>query len=74
MEDKTYYKLIDTNVGNNIISKITKFCKMHHKSQTKKEKDLTNHISITSNFYGQPKIHKSKQMKNTWETQKLEYI
>ena len=40
LENKTYYKLIDTNVDNNIISKITKFCKMHNKSLTKKERLL----------------------------------
>ena len=48
---------------------------MHNKSLTKKEKEfLTNHISKTSNFYGLPKRHKSKQIKNAVETQKSEYI
>ena len=75
LKDKTYYKLIDTNLDNNIISKITKFYKIHHKSQTKKEKVfLTNYISINCNFYGLPKIHKSKKIKNAVETQKSEYI
>ena len=58
LKDEANYKLIDTNIDNNIISKIIKFCKIHNKSLTKKEKDfLTNYISITSNFYGLPKIH-----------------
>ena len=75
LENKTYYKLIDTNIDNNIISKTTKFCKMHNKSLTKKEKEfLTNHISKTSNFYGLPKIHKSKQIKNAVEIQKYTEI
>ena len=58
LKDETNNKLIDKNMDNNTILKMTKFCKMHHKSQTKKkEKDfLTNYISITSNFYGLPKI------------------
>ena len=74
LKDETNYKLIDTNIDNDIISKITKFCKIH-KSQTKSEKDfLTNYVSITSNFYGLPKIHKSKQIKNDIETQKSECI
>ena len=74
LEDKTYYKLINTNVDSNIISKITKFCKIHNKLRTKKEKDfLTNYISITSNFYGLPRIHKSKLIKNAIETPKSEY-
>ena len=72
LEDKTYYKLINTNVDNNIISKITKFCKIHNKSLTKKEKDFLNYISITSNFYGLPRIHKSKLIKNAIETPKSE--
>ena len=64
LDDKTNFKLIDTNVNSNIISKITKFCKIHNESQTKKEKDfLINHISITSNFYELPKIPKSKQIR-----------
>ena len=74
LKDETNYKLIDTNIDNNI-SKITKFCKIHNKSLTKKEKDfLKNYISITSNFHRLPKIHKSKQIKNAGETWKSEYI
>ena len=46
---------------------------MLNKSLTKKEKDLTNHNSKTSNFDALPKIHKSKQIKNAVETQKSEY-
>ena len=47
---------------------------MLNKSLTKEEKDsLTNLISKTSNFYGLPKIHKSKQIKNAVEIQKSKY-
>ena len=60
LKDEAYYKLIDTNIDNNIISKIAKFCKIH-KSLTKKEMDL-NYNPITSNFCRLPKIHKSKQI------------
>ena len=45
LEDKTYYNtnlLIDTNIDNNIISKITKFCQIRNKTLTKKEKKLLN--------------------------------
>ena len=74
-KDETNYKLIDTNMDNNAISKIIKFCKIHNKPPTKKEKDfLTNYTPITSNFYELPKIHKSKQIKNAVVTQKSEYI
>ena len=71
MKDETNHKLIDRNIDNNMISKITKFNKIHNKSLTKKEK---YYISITSNFYGLPKIHMSKQIKNTVEIQKSDYI
>ena len=40
LKDETNYKLIDKNIDNNIISKITKFCKVHNQSQTKKERLL----------------------------------
>ena len=46
---------------------------MHNKSITLKN-FITNYISITCNFYGQPKTHKSKQIKSAVETQKSEYI
>ena len=75
LKDETNYKLIDTNIDNNLIFKIIKFCKIHNKSLTKKEKDfLTNYNRITSNFHGIPKIHKLKQIKNTLKTQESEYI
>lgn len=75
LEDRNNYKLIDTNIDKNIISKITKLCTTHNKILTKKEKDfLINFIPKTSNFYGLPKIHKSREIKAAIETQKSEYI
>ena len=62
LKDETNYKLIDTNIDNNFIQKIIKFCRIHSKSITKKEKDFLNYIFKTSNFYGLPKIHTSKQI------------
>ena len=54
---------MDTNIDN-IISKITKFCKTHNEALTKKEKDfLTNYIPKTCNFYGLPKIQYSDEIK-----------
>ena len=75
LKDETTYKLTDINVDNIIMSKIIKFCKIHNELQTKKRKRLlTNYIPKTRNFYGLPKIHKSKQIKRAVETQKSEYI
>ena len=38
LKNETNNKLRDTNIDNNIISKTTKFCKIHNKSLTKKKK------------------------------------
>ena len=40
LKEETGYKLIDTNIDNNIISKITKFYKIHDEKQTKKKRFL----------------------------------
>ena len=42
--DEINYKLIDTNTDNDIISKITKFCKTHKETLTKKRKDFLNNF------------------------------
>ena len=43
--DETNYKLINTKIYNDIISKLTKFYKMHNETLTKKEKySITNYI------------------------------
>ena len=33
LKDEANYKLIDTNIDNNTLSKIKKFCKIHNKSR-----------------------------------------
>lgn len=75
LNDKSNYKPIDANMDKKIISQINKFCAKYDDKLTKKEKDyLINFNSKTSNFYGLPKIHKSKEIKYAIETQKAEYI
>ena len=49
-KEETNYKFIDTNMDINIILKNTTFSKLHNKSLTKKEKDLTSYIPKSSNF------------------------
>ena len=52
LRGETNYKVIDKNIDNNIISKITKFYKTLNKTQTRKEEDfLTNYIPKISNFF-----------------------
>ena len=64
LRDETNNEIIYTNISNDIISKITKFCKIQNKTLTKKEKDFkTNYIPKTSHFNGLPKIHKSEDKK-----------
>ena len=76
---KTYYRtiikkilndeLLDANIDSKIISKITKFYRIHNKSVTKKEKDFsTDYIPQTSNFYGLLKVHKSEEIQKAIET------
>ena len=70
LRDETNYKLIDTNIDNYIISKITKFCKTHN--ETKKEiVSLSNYIPKTTNFYGLTNIPKSKEMKKSYRNTKI---
>ena len=75
LKDENNYKSLDNNIDQKILSKIKRFCQTHDKTLTKKEKDfLTKFNCKTSNFYGLPKIHKSKEIKNAIKTQNKEYI
>lgn len=58
-----YYKKLDQNPHKEILKKYRSFLKEHHIQLTKKECDyLMNFECKTSNFYGLPKIHKSKEI------------
>ena len=65
LKDETNNKIIDTNVDNIIIPKITKFSKTHNKTQTKKkEKDFfTNYILKNNKISLTTKNHGSNEMK-----------
>lgn len=82
--DKTYYKtkilelLSDTenyiplseNEDDSILRKIKKLIKEYEKHFTKNEKDyIINFLMRTSYFYGLPKIHKSKVIKDAVKEQ-----
>jgi len=63
-DDKTYAHL-NTNNDHKVLNKIKKLTKKYHECFTEKETDyLLNFESKTSNMYGLPKIHKSKQINN----------
>ena len=40
LRDQTNYKLININIDNDIISRITKFCSILGETLTKKEKEI----------------------------------
>ena len=70
LRDETNLKLIDTNLDNDVILKLTKFCKTLNETLNRKRKDfLFNYIPKTSNFYGLT-IHKSKEIKISVEREK----
>ena len=57
----TIINKLDQNPHKEIVKKCRSFLEHHEKELTKKEYDyLWNFVCKTSNFYGLPKIHKSK--------------
>ena len=69
--DETKYELINTNISKDIISKITKSCKIHNKIFTKK--GLPRYYPKTSRLYELPKIYMSVEIKIAVETQISEF-
>ena len=70
-----YYQKLDQNHQKEILKKYRKFLKNHQTELTKKEYDyLTNFEQKTSNFYGLPKIHKSKEINEACATSTSNYV
>ena len=70
-----YYQKLDQNPQKEILKKYRKFLKNHQTELTKKEYDyLTNFEQKTSNFYGLPKIHKSKEINEACATSTSNYV
>ena len=75
LEDSTFYKEIPENDDQKVLKKISKLVDEQGRNLTKDEKDfLLKFECKTSNFYGLPKIHKSKIILSEVEKQNSEYI
>ena len=61
INDNEYYEKLEGGPNINTVQKYNTFLKKHQTSLTKKELDYFQHFEVkTSQFYGPPKIHKSK--------------
>lgn len=73
--DQTFYLEIQSNMDKQTLRRLNNLVSKHEPSLTDKETDyLTNFESRTSNFYGLPKVHKSKQIQSAVNEQNREYI
>ena len=61
LNDETTYKMVEANCDAKVMKGIAKIIEKYKDNLTKKEKEyLTSFSYNTSNFYGLPKLHKSK--------------
>lgn len=75
LNDKLYYKKIPANVDNQVINKIRRLSDKYSHCLTKSEsKCLTEFNFKTSQFYGLPKIHKSKQISSAINKQNSDVV
>ena len=76
LSDKEIYtELTNGNEDEKIMRKLKKLTKEHENELTKPETDyIQNFTHKTSNFYGLPKIHKSKEIKDAVQAQNSDYI
>lgn len=75
LSDVNFYQHLDQNEDCKAILKIKKFVRVHGDNLTKNEKDyLINYETKTSNFYGLPKIHKSKEIQEKIKTACSSYV
>ena len=75
LHNNEYYKELDQNPHKEVMNKYRAFLKQHNTELTKKEFDyLTNFECKTSNFYGLPKIHKSKEINDACTASMSKYV
>ena len=75
LKDETKYQMLKHNNDDEIKKKMIKIVKKYENCLTKKEFDfLTNFEHKTSNLYGLPKIHQSKEIEQEVQKGKSEYI
>ena len=75
LSDAEYYALTDKKSDQKTRKIISKLLKKHKKELFDEEIDYIENFQFTdSNFYGLPKIHKSKEITTAIETQNSEFI
>ncbi|VDI57594.1 Hypothetical predicted protein [Mytilus galloprovincialis] len=75
LEDGVFYQKLNGNRDKSTMSKIRKLIKEYSDNLTDKEKDYLKNFEVkTSNFYGLPKIHKSKEIQDHVENCDSMYI
>ena len=75
LNEETSHKMVEANCNAKLMKGIAKIIEKYKDNLTKKEKEyLTSFSYNTSNFYGLPKIHKSKLIQNAIKEQQKEYV
>ena len=75
LRDSNAYEALDMNEDKKVVNKITKFVANHQEELTNEEIHyLTKFEWKTSNFYGLPKIHKSKQVNETIQKKPMSVV
>ena len=75
LNDEAYYTKLKTNPEKDLQMKYKRFLKNYKIHMTEKEKDyLQNFEAKTSNFYGLPKVHKSKQINEKCKLAQSYYV
>jgi len=75
LNDTATYKKTDSNCDKKVRLRLEKLAKKHQDMLTKEETAfIVNFTFRTSNFYGLPKVHKSKLIKEAIESRNSEYV
>lgn len=75
LQDQSTYKQAADDIDEQIFKELNQLIQQQGKCLTKDEANfITNFEPSTSNFYGLPKIHKSKYIQNAIKEQQSEYI
>ena len=75
LDDASTYKKLDLNIDMKIHKNLKKLLHKYNKCFTESEKKFLNEKSFeTSNFYGLPKIHKSKVIETAIHSQNTEVV
>ena len=75
LNDETYYTKLSTSPEKDLLLKYKKFLQKFKSQMTEKEFDYLLNFEIkTSNFYGLPKVHKSKQINEKCKSTNSGYV